>query len=85
MSERTLAICEVESELKAGDPAALFALALSAQAAADPPGRVGRIAWMSGTVQLRKTLQSKPPLSTPSCLPQNPPRSTQRWPLHKTI
>ncbi|MBK7235322.1 MAG: hypothetical protein IPI02_06750 [Sterolibacteriaceae bacterium] len=35
--------------------AALFALALSAQAAADPPGRVGRIAWMSGTVQLRNS------------------------------
>ncbi|MBK8336275.1 MAG: hypothetical protein IPL03_06645 [Sterolibacteriaceae bacterium] len=35
--------------------AAFLALALTAPAvaAADPPGRVGRIAWMSGTVQLR--------------------------------
>ena len=34
--------------------AAFVALALAAPAvAADPPGRVGRIAWMSGTVQLR--------------------------------
>ena len=35
--------------------ATLFALALAAPAAADPPGRVGRIAWMSGTVQLRNS------------------------------
>ena len=35
--------------------AAVAAFALSAQAAADPPGRVGRIAWMSGTVQLRNS------------------------------
>lgn len=33
--------------------ATLAALVIAAPAAADPPGRVGRIAWMSGTVQLR--------------------------------
>ena len=31
----------------------LFAMLLAGAALADPPGRVGRIAWMSGTVQLR--------------------------------